>query len=764
MSQARIKVLSQNVKRMKITVSTLRSVIADLKKRKLVCDDCVYMLNQYDDFKPQLFKRMTKNLKNAKYAPELRSFAITLHFYSPKAYAYVRNKFNLALPHPRVIRSWYSSIDANPGFSVESFNASRLKSELAKQNGEKLICALIIDEMSLKKSCTRSRDGVTRGHVDLGIDSESNDLPECKDALVFMVVPLNSNWKLPIAYFFINSLTSETKSALIKQALIRLHDVSVEICSLTLDGPPEHFSAVAKLGAELQIGTAAKPYFGHPVDKEHKVHVIFDPCHMLKNIRNCLGDLKVLKDDRGDLIKWVYIENLAKLQETEGLRLGNKLKNLHINYKKMIMKVYLAAQTLSSSVADAIEFCDKILNLPDFSGSAATVRFIRAVDRIFDFLNVRNPWGRGFKSPLRINNENRWRTKVLDEIRYLSQIKLMDNTLAVKSRRKAGFLGFYNAVISVINIFDIYVKSDRPELKYLLTYKMSQDHLELFFCAIRSRGGWCPNPTAAQFVNAYKQLLIHHEIKTSTGNVQDNNVSILTTSSAKRAKINKFNVDDFTNAENMRTTKKYRLDDDDPSSLQTELGEFLHIFWAIPDSNVNETSKQCIGYIAGFVIRSIRKKIKCDECLMACESVPQDAVSNRRNGVALIMQKQRGGLTVPSVSVVNVCFVVESLFRQACKYNNNKPPIELNFTAVLTAKVIRNLLTKTNELFPELKEHFRDSYVSDSFHSHLNILLKEIITKYVDIRLFAETKKYSLLITGEKVRHFLTRQIIWARQ
>lgn len=91
----------------------------------------------------------------------------------------------------------------------------------------------------------------------------------------------------------------------------------------------------------------------------------------------------------------------------------------------MILKVYLAAQTLSSSVADAIEFCDKILNLPEFSGSAATVRFIRAVDRICDFLNVRNPWGQGFKNPLRVKNENRWRTKVLDEIRYLSQIKLM---------------------------------------------------------------------------------------------------------------------------------------------------------------------------------------------------------------------------------------------------------------------------------------------------------------------------------------------------
>lgn len=114
-----------------------------------------------------------------------------------------------------------------------------------------------------KKSCipTHSRDGVTRGHVDLGIDTECNDLPDCKDALVFMVVPLKGNWKIPIANFFINGLSAETMSALIKQALIRLHDISVEICSLSLDGSPEHFSAVTKLGAVIQTGNTIKPFF-----------------------------------------------------------------------------------------------------------------------------------------------------------------------------------------------------------------------------------------------------------------------------------------------------------------------------------------------------------------------------------------------------------------------------------------------------------------------------------------------------------------------
>lgn len=138
-----------------------------------------------------------------------------------------------------------------------------------------------------------------------------------------------------------------------------------------------------------------------------------------------------------------------------------------------------------------------------------------------------------------------------------------------------------------------------------MTYKVSQDHLELFFVQYTAEGGWYPNPTAAQFVNAFKQLLIHHEISNYTGNVQGNDIAMLSVSSnsSKRAKIDKFDVDIYSDAENIRTIKIYRLDETESTTLQNEISEFLHLFLAVPDSNVNETSKQCVGYIAEFVIR-----------------------------------------------------------------------------------------------------------------------------------------------------------------
>ena len=49
-------------------------------------------------------------------------------------------------------------------------------------------------------------------------------------------------------------------------------------------------------------------------------------------------------------------------------------------------------------------------------------------------------------------------------------------------------VGFITARASVAALFDKLVVQENV-LKYILTYNMSQDHLELFFSAVRSREG-----------------------------------------------------------------------------------------------------------------------------------------------------------------------------------------------------------------------------------------------------------------------------------
>lgn len=56
--------------------------------------------------------------KQKQYNPELRVFAMNLHFYSPKAYEYVRSSLGNCLPHSRTIRMWYRSINGTPSFTT----------------------------------------------------------------------------------------------------------------------------------------------------------------------------------------------------------------------------------------------------------------------------------------------------------------------------------------------------------------------------------------------------------------------------------------------------------------------------------------------------------------------------------------------------------------------------------------------------------------------------------------------------------------------
>ncbi len=74
------------------------------------------------------------------------------------------------------------------------------------------------------------------GVVNLGTGVEPDDsaLP-ATEALVLVVVSINSSWKLPIAYFMIAHLSAEEKVSIMNSALKRLHNIKDEVVSMTCD-------------------------------------------------------------------------------------------------------------------------------------------------------------------------------------------------------------------------------------------------------------------------------------------------------------------------------------------------------------------------------------------------------------------------------------------------------------------------------------------------------------------------------------------------
>ena len=100
----------------------------------------------------------------------------------------------------------------------------------------------------------------------------------------------------------------------------------------------------------------------------------------------------------------------------------------------------------------------------------------------------------------------------------IRNLKGPDGQSILTSKRKTGFLGFLLCIDAVMGLAQDLVNVKNPVLKYLLTYKMSQDHLELFFGAVRASGGWNNNPTTRQFIAAHKQLMMRHNIEGERGN------------------------------------------------------------------------------------------------------------------------------------------------------------------------------------------------------------------------------------------------------
>ena len=598
-------------------MKSLKAVTKQLREKDLITLSCEETLERnFSGVLLALLRRMNSNSgKGCKYSPELKSFALTLQFYSSKAYEFVRKTFNLALPHQVQVRKWCSKIPAEPGFTEPAFKALEFKVQEANKKGQKVICSLMLDEMAIRKHV--SWDGKKfRGYVDVGNAAEENDSsPVAKDALVLMAVAVNGSWKVPCGYFLVDGLSGKERANLVQVCIKKLSGVRIDVVSLTCDGPSCHFTMLQQLGACLDIENL-QCYFTHPGDKNKKVYILLDVCHMLKLLRNTLGSYGTFIDKDGDKICWKYIVELQKIQDDEGLRLGNKLKLAHIKWEQQKMKVDLAAQAFSASVADAIEYCTNVLKLPQFQGSQATVKFIRHIDRLFDILNTRNPCAKGYKAALRINNKG-LRLPFLEEaFNYIKGLKNATGVSMHKTKRKTGFVGFLVAIESVKLPFKELVERDEAPMSYLLTYKFSQDHLELFLGAIRSAGGFNNNPTAQQFTAAYKRLLMRGTIKGGKGNCQKLDPTSILHIINDTCNVNKEDVS-ITNAALIR---KYDLTERSPISDHD---------YAIPNaSNLSEFKKASISCIAGYVAKMAEKKILCMPCCKALGSVNHQAESS----------------------------------------------------------------------------------------------------------------------------------------
>jgi len=385
------------------------------------------------------------------------------------------------------------------------------------------------------------------------------------------------------------------------------------------------------------------------------------------------------------------------------------------------MKVKLATQLLSQSVADALTFCKNSLKLDEFCNADATIRFIEWFNTAFDILNSRSINCISYKKALCKENIETIKLFTRKFKTYVQGLQVEDNSgkfvSVLQSNRKTGFIGFIVCLESILQLYSTLIITN--QLEYIKIYRLSQDHLELFFGIIRSHGGYNNNPTVRQFRSAYKKIVIRiNDIKNfNTGNcIPLEDFRILHYSSSDPVKVLNnntpgFNYDNIIQEENLKSINSFILDHD-------YIGNYSNY-------SFSNFSKEIIIYISGFVVHKLTNVLKCDTCKDALCATDIECFLN-----SLITLKNKkgdnGGLIYPSNDVIDICFQTEKTLK-IFNYTNN---------AVNKLKIQSEVLTYflfNSNVFQKLKTHISET--RNPLTDHITLLIKSVTSTYINLKI-----------------------------
>lgn len=386
------------------------------------------------------------------------------------------------------------------------------------------------------------------------------------------------------------------------------------------------------------------------------------------------------------------------------------------------MNLKLASQVLSSSVSCALTFCETLDS--EFTNVKSTAEFCMIMNNAFDILNCRTKYS---KSPFNLALSPSTFDKYLDFTnkfeKYVHSLILSSGQKVVESLRKTGFVGIVWGLKNLINYYT-FLKNKKYDIEYILSYKLSQDHLETFFSSIRSRGGYNNNPSCKEFKISYKKLLVHHHVSGSQyGNCLPESMLKNTTISESDSIL----LDDDECNDNLEFTQS---DDHDHNYIETYLKSSPFI------AGVTD-------YISGFIAKKVAKKINCDICKTFL-------IDNSNNRFLIKLKDRNNALVKPSKDVSYICKVVENKIK--CK--DLKYIFAKNFMNKIYLETKREVYG--GSVFSGMDNHVSGQSL---FTNHRDQLLTLIISSYVHLKLKSIGKQQEKMHLGTRKK--LTKFILF---
>lgn len=223
------------------------------------------------------------------------------------------------------------------------------------------------------------------------------------------------------------------------------------------------------------------------------IYAFFDTQHLIKSVRNILTKNDIKTTD--GIISWKIIDQLYAIDRQGITRMCPKLTDDHVviikhnSFKKM--RVKLATQVLSKTIASAIEICVKYKNCTSAETKKAlpTSKFTRKLNNLYDVFNSQKMNScDDFKAPIN-KNKTEWKTFLETMRTYLGSIEIIKNDPLEKKKNVKAFNGFIQNINAIFKMSET-IFSNLDGIQYILLGRLCQDVVENLFTRLRGSGGY----------------------------------------------------------------------------------------------------------------------------------------------------------------------------------------------------------------------------------------------------------------------------------
>ena len=311
-----------------------------------------------------------------------------------------------------------------------------------------------------------------------------------------------------------------------------------------------------------------------------------------------------------------------------------------------------------------------------------------------------------------------------------------------------GFVFSIKSIVSIVK--DLLTRTFCP-YEYVLTYKFSQDHIELLFNKLRQRCGWNNNPNVLQLKYALRRIIIRNSIEPSqTGNCTSFADSLCESTGlldfhTKRKQL-PLMVENNTEHENLESERMMiAMDHEFPDCLKDNV----------------------LYYISGFLVRSLLKQLECTICRSELLLDIDDPHARTRSAYPTQARftcfKQESGVIFPSLAVLKIVKATEVLFKQKVIAQKIGITNERNLDLKIQSSILEQIGIG---VFNNHTTHFFDHRVGGEM-DHLSSLLRKISSRYLNMRLKTFGKMYSEMVVHRNepsLRHQLTKTILFQNQ